>query len=121
MRNSIDYLSIQIDHSDRDLIKPYNWTLNIHGCNQYLTTRIDGRKVRLHQLLLGFPDYAVAHKDGNTLNNRRENLIRRSEMAVGCVHRKGKRYIAKIGSGNSNILGYSDTKSGALQLLKELR
>lgn len=114
MRHYVNHLSIQVDDSDRSLIKEYQWSLNIHENTQYLVTRINGRKVRLHQLLLGFPKYPVAHKNGNTLDNRRENLVPRSQMSRGTVYRNKNSYVAKL---NGNILGYRKTRADALKLL----
>lgn len=114
MRHYVNHLSIQVDDSDRHLIKEYKWSLNIHEDTQYLVTRIDGRKVRLHQLILGFPKYPVAHKNGNTLDNRRENLVPRSSMSRGTVYRNKNSYVAKM---NGVILGYRKTRTEALTLL----
>lgn len=54
---------------DLDAIKEHKWYEDNVG---YLSTTIDGKKVRLHKFL--FPNQITDHYDNNKLNNLRENL-----------------------------------------------
>ncbi len=66
----------QIDDADWALVSQYKW----HAARWkegnrewwYALTNIGGRKVRMHHLLTG--KNLVDHRDGDGLNNRRENL-----------------------------------------------
>lgn len=62
-----------VDDEDYPLVKPYTWYYNAAGTG-YAMARVEGRKVFLHRFLMGEPDYAVDHINGNTLDNRRANL-----------------------------------------------
>ena len=53
---------------DVERVGRYFWHLDTAG---YPATAVDGRKTRLHVFLLGA---GVDHRDGDKLNNRRENL-----------------------------------------------
>jgi hypothetical protein len=69
-----------IDDEDWPLISTYKWFALHNGGNWYArTTRRNetGRKtvISMHRLLLGLPSgKEVDHRDGNGLNNRRQNL-----------------------------------------------
>lgn len=54
---------------DLDVIKDHKWYEDNTG---YLSTTIDGKKVRMHRLL--FPNSLSDHYDSNKLNNTRSNL-----------------------------------------------
>ena len=54
---------------DLHLVKDHKWYQDSVG---YLSTTINGKKVRLHRLL--FPQHMTDHYDGNKLNNLRNNL-----------------------------------------------
>ena len=44
--------------------------------NYYATTETKGKKIRLHNLVLGYPlpGFQPDHRDGHSLNNQRDNL-----------------------------------------------
>lgn len=54
---------------DLNIVLNHKWYKDNTG---YLSTTIDGKKVRMHRLL--FPDKLTDHYDSNKLNNTRENL-----------------------------------------------
>lgn len=62
-----------IDTSDRHLVEAYKFHTT-KRCS--VDTSINGKKVKIHHLLLGKPDgdLVIDHIDGNHLNNSRSNL-----------------------------------------------
>lgn len=82
-----------IDDSDQDLVSKYNWTFD----GRYPATYINGKKVRLHRLLLApKPDELVDHINMNELDNRRSNLRLASKS----------QNMANRGNQVNNISGY---------------
>ena len=68
--------SVTIDDEDFPLISQFNWYFNPEG---YALTRktIDGKRttIWMHRLIMGAQKgEKIDHKDGNGLNNHRENL-----------------------------------------------
>lgn len=69
-----------IDDEDFSLISKYKWHASKSKCNYYARTdvRTNGQRkaVYMHRFLLGCtPEQEGHHKDGNSLNNQRVNLI----------------------------------------------
>ena len=67
-----------IDAADYTLVKDYNWcAVNTHNL-WYAVGRQKGsrKQVKMHRLLLGITNskILVDHKDGDGLNNTRENI-----------------------------------------------
>lgn len=61
-----------VDLDDADIVEEHVWWTNGSG---YVETHTKGKTVKLHRLLTNAPDGKfVDHRDGNTLNNRRQNL-----------------------------------------------
>jgi hypothetical protein len=67
---------VQIDREDFETFLSHVWFVHHTRNNTYLRTKINGHYVKLHRLLLGVTDKAVKvdHRDGNGLNNQRQNL-----------------------------------------------
>lgn len=71
---------VLIDEIDYEIIKDYTWRINYHGKNVYAITTlkrqngIDGKSVKMHRMILGFPEKQIDHKNRNGLDNRRQNL-----------------------------------------------
>lgn len=66
-------LSCVIDAVDWESVRQHRWSVHVKTNTFYAETRIEGKKIRLHQFLL--PNIRlVDHIDGNGLNNRRVNL-----------------------------------------------
>jgi hypothetical protein len=64
------FKEIIIDDSDLELFICHRWSVSKKG---YLRTKIAGKVIYLHKLLCSLTE-KVDHKDGNTLNNSRNNL-----------------------------------------------
>lgn len=96
----------EIDEEDLERVNQYKWGKNTHSSQHtiYAETIMNGKRVHLHRFIMGLGDYAVDkriidHKDGNGLNNKKQNLticdtlynsqsFRRhhGENNVGCVY-----------------------------------
>jgi len=63
---------VEIDEADLETIRPYTWLICNDAPRFYALTYINRKPVRMHQMLTGFPK--TDHKDGNGLNNKRDNL-----------------------------------------------
>ena len=124
-----------VDDQDYALVSRYNWcaaTKKNYTAYAVRSTRkaIEGvRKTQqMHRLIMGVTDPTVKidHKDGNGLNNRRENLRKATSAqnqfnrrvpttnTSGCVgvvwHKRRKRWRAQI-SGNRQYMFLGDFKS----------
>lgn len=71
-----DNLFGEFDEPDAALVASGTWHTHKTGRRTYVMGRLPGsrKKIYLHRLLMGFPAGLVDHRDGNGLNNRRENL-----------------------------------------------
>lgn len=66
-----------VDDEDVVLVSQYNWFASRcwGGSDKYRAgTTINGKKVLMHRMLLGYPDSDIDHKNGDALDNRRHNL-----------------------------------------------
>lgn len=67
--------SILIDDSDEPVLSKYSWHLIDKGRNKYAAAHINGKRVRMHRLLMDVkPGEIVDHINGDKLDNRRSNL-----------------------------------------------
>lgn len=78
---TVEPLYAEVDEDDYEKVNNYKWGINIQSSNhtQYAHTRTGGCKLHLHRFIMGLKDYKddkriVNHKDGNGLNNKKENL-----------------------------------------------
>ena len=67
--------SILVDDSDGHVLSRHSWHLIDRGRNKYAVAHIDGKRVRMHRLLVDAkPGEVIDHINGNKLDNRRSNL-----------------------------------------------
>jgi hypothetical protein len=72
-----DYMRYKalVDDEDFEFLNQYKWRVQHDEHRMYVKTKINGKQVSMHVLLLGKKDGKVIdHKDGNGLNNQRLNL-----------------------------------------------
>lgn len=93
-----------IDEADWDLVRGYRWYAYKSRNTFYAKTNVRSnrggrrqRQILMHRLLIGLtdPKVQVDHRDGDGLNNRRENLR-------ACTHAENRR----------NTGAYANNKSG---------
>lgn len=72
----------EIDDDDVERVSKYKWGQNNTSSKHttYVFSNTGGKKIHLHRFIMGLGDYKddkriIDHKDGNTLNNKKENLI----------------------------------------------
>lgn len=87
MRKKVAYIPLTkgkvaiVDHEDWALLSQYKWRVSTAKRKDgsvrtyYAITRVDGRHTYMHRLLMKPPDgLVVDHRDGNGLNNTKDNL-----------------------------------------------
>lgn len=62
----------RVDDADYAMLQQHTWYAVVTPKGNYAQTRIDGRAIRMHVLLMGTK--GVDHRDGDGLNNVRANL-----------------------------------------------
>lgn len=84
---------IQVNTRDLHLLRKHHFTLKNKRGKWYAETKISGRTVGLHRLVMGVddPTVVVDHIDRDGLNCRRRNLrvATRSQNAANVAKRKG--------------------------------
>jgi len=72
-----------VDDADFDELSKFKWNAHRDGKGKVYVTRKqrkieygDGvrREIKMHRQIMGFPEALVDHRNGNGLDNRRENL-----------------------------------------------
>jgi hypothetical protein len=82
--------SALIDDRDFDLVSPYRWNvaerIRANGSTEtYAVTKTQGRTIKMHRLITGFQWRIVDHRNGNGLDNQRNNL---RDGATGNQHNR---------------------------------
>jgi len=80
-KKNTDLVAI-VDDSDFEKVSALKWSLS-HN-NRYAVTLISGKLVLMHRYLMGDEASIIDHRNGNGLDNRRENIrpCSRSENAI---------------------------------------
>jgi hypothetical protein len=66
-----------VDNDDFDMLSEHKWCAVKKSKTFYAVSRINGKVVYMHHLILSIrKNQVIDHIDGNGLNNRRENLRR---------------------------------------------
>jgi len=87
---------ILIDIDDIPLVNKHRWCQDSRG---YAQSNINGRNVRLHRFLLQLPEGVLGdHKDGNVLDNRRNNIR-------PCNHQENSRNKGLMPNNKSGVPG----------------
>jgi hypothetical protein len=118
---------VSIDRIDLDRIKQHKWGLNSNGKFNYCATTIDGKRVYIHQFIMGRK--LIDHIDRDVSNNRRSNLRVCTNQQNGFnsglsknntsgfkgvfVNKVGKSRAAIMKNGESVRLGMFETKRQA--------
>ena len=68
---TFDGQTFLFDESDFDIVRPYCWYFDRYG---YVVARKDKKAVKLHRMLLDFPEQKVDHINRNRSDNRKCNL-----------------------------------------------
>lgn len=78
---AVEPVFAEVDDDDFEKVSQYKWNINrsSNPHSTYAFTRTGGQKIHLHRLIMGLGDYKtdkriINHKDGNGLNNKKENL-----------------------------------------------
>lgn len=105
-KRAVNPVYAEVDEDDYEKVAQFQWGPNNQSNphTTYAYTRTGGRKLHLHRFILGLGDYKddkriVDHKDGNGLNNKKENLVvcdtlynsqsfrrHHDSKGVGCVY-----------------------------------
>lgn len=115
----IEPIFAEIDEDDLEKVSEYQWSQNSSSNPNtiYAISTTGGKRTHLHRLIMGLGDFkkdkrVINHKDGNGLNNKKENLeicdtlynsqsFRRPYGNKGCIHfdtsmKRKKRWEANI-------------------------
>lgn len=74
-----------VDDADFEWLNQWRWCFD----GQYAASRINGRKVRMHRIIMNNPLSKIDHKDNNKLNYQRDNLRVATDSQNNC--NKGRR------------------------------
>lgn len=101
-----DPVLADIDDDDLERVSGFRWSKNTDSSRHttYAQSIVNGKKIHLHRFIMGLGDYEtdkriIDHRDGNGLNNRKDNLVvcdtlynsqsfrrHHGNLNVGCVY-----------------------------------
>lgn len=85
---NIKDVSVIVDKEDLNLVLQYRWFIGTHG---YAITNINHKKVAMHKLITNTgKDIVIDHKNGNILDNRKDNL-RITVHQKNCLNKKERK------------------------------
>jgi hypothetical protein len=123
----------QVDDEDYDTLSKIKWWSKHDPAGLiYACSTVFGMKIRMHRVILGAKEGEIVdHKDGNGLNNTKENL-RITNQSLNCFKRRIRsryrgieprnngRFTVRIRlGGNRHHLGTFDTRKGAYEAYKK--
>jgi hypothetical protein len=86
-------MTAKVDGKDFELVNQYNWYLAKQAHRLYAAAWIEGKGVSMHRLILGHEagQLDIDHRNGDGLDNRRENLrvATRSQNSANGRKQKG--------------------------------
>ncbi len=96
-----------VDDEDCELLHPYEWRAFNNNGHIYAVTGSNSTFLSMHRLILRAPEGShVDHKDGNGLNNTRENIRL-------CTHTQNMQNRGRMKNNSSGFCGvYKDKKAG---------
>jgi hypothetical protein len=81
-QRKIEPVFAEIDDDDLERVSHRQWSPNTSSSKHttYAQTILNGKKIHLHRFIMGLGDFKddkriVDHKDGNGLNNKKDNLV----------------------------------------------
>jgi hypothetical protein len=95
--------SAVFDDADACLVLQHKWWAARFGDHFYAATKIAGRRVLMHRLLLGLSvgDSAMGdHIDGNGLNNKRDNI----RVATDTINQRNRKRNRNNSTGVSGVV-----------------
>lgn len=96
-----------VDANDLPLVSGYAWHITSNGRHQYAQTCVGRQRVKMHRLLTNAPSgLVVDHINGNSLDNRRENL----RVVTSAVNSRNRTKADK--DNRSGFLGVSKNRKG---------
>ena len=86
-------MTVKVDGKDFETVSRYNWYASKQGDRFYAYAWIGGKNVSMHRLLFGHEagELDIDHRNGDGLDNRRENLrvATRSQNTANSRKQKG--------------------------------
>lgn len=100
-------ITVLVDDEDFESLSVYCW--NIY--DRYAETKINGKTVKMHRLILGITDHNIHtdHINGVTVDNRKENLRvcnrfqNQQNRKTNSNNKLGEKGIVKIPSGHYRV------------------
>ncbi len=97
-RFSPEYIGLKVSPQDAHLLREHTWHRHETGQKVYARSRINGRLVYLHRLILNATSkQEIDHINGDGLDNRREN-IRLASRCLNNLNRLGVCGVEKHGT-----------------------
>jgi hypothetical protein len=105
-QRKVEPVYAEVDDEDLERVLQYKWGQNKESSHHtiYAKTMKEGRWIHLHRFIMGLGDYKddkriIDHKDGNGLNNKKDNLVicdtmynsqsfrrHHGDRSIGCVY-----------------------------------
>lgn len=101
-----------VSREDAKLVAGLKWWRIAGGRTHYAETMIEGKRVRMHKLILGSgPHQVTDHIDGNGLNNTRDNI----RLCTTLQNSRNRHYLSP--KNTTGIPGVTHYKDGFMALI----